>query len=553
MAVALAVLSRTDSCVASCNVLTQLESRSTVNMLADLQRRGALDDADIHALLDSAPSAPVTRGMAPHHDVDLWWTAQTLRHLLDACALLRAHEAIALSPVDQPVDHRHEAGARATAASLLAGMRAATARRALLTVALQRVTGALEAAMARVQHDALQRWLVATSVRVLTSGQHAGVPEAVLEEAAAARRVEDPEHGDAVQDAAPVLTFFTRMLPQLHGALRGPEGPTAAVLEEWSFRMALTAVLKPYTTDLFPTTEQWRYAHGCTVLHGFTPHVSWTPLLAHLQVPPWCLLQQCMVQGQYDAAVDVALRHSLPGAQQAHVLQWLVTMLRTQDVDQGVDHVVDFAACPHPVSDSLEQLALLLDVAMLAPVPCTTAARVLHQALQQAVRVEQPSAYNTINVTQAALDPPSETATSLQSLAQDLLALTEALDPAETLAAALRGLTPPRWREDGHGGSGRPSTLQAAQRLRASAHAVGTVRDHHPCCLLRVCLHASMIVGHAPQAIARLVQATQTAEQGKQRYLSAMLHTLSKVLLAELPPADPEAVLLYQGYTPCTT
>lgn len=49
------------------------------------------------------------------------------------------------------------------------------------------------------------------------------------------------------------------------------------------------------------------------------------------------------------------------------------------------------------------------------------------------------------------------------------------------------------------------------------------------------------------------MQATRLAEAGKQRYLSGLLHTLSRLLLTERLPTDPTALLQSQGHTPGAT
>lgn len=282
MAMALAVLTRTDSLTACSNTLHQLETQSTVNVLADLQRRGALDDDDATVLLDTAPLPGVVDGLRKHHDIDLWWVAQALRHLLDACALLQAHEAVALSPVSPeclhaPPDGQHAAvqGACATAASLLAGLQAAAARRSLLCVALSRVANVLQDALSRVEQASLRGWLVKTAILVMTRSCDVAhhVPEAVLTSAASVRRLDDggedvdhevptnidqaTAHVDQATTNEPVLWLFRRIIPQLEGALP-PEDPTAEVLDDWSFRLELTDCLEPYTGASFPATAHWR-------------------------------------------------------------------------------------------------------------------------------------------------------------------------------------------------------------------------------------------------------------------------------------------------------
>ena len=417
MAVALAVLSHTDSTAAASNVLAQLETRSTVNVLADLQRQGALNDHDAKALLNTAPLPVVPAGLSAHHDSDLWWAAQTLRHLLDACALLRAHESVALSPYhsegqtgsQQPTGQGLVQAARATTASLLAGLQAASTRRQLLVLALRQSAEALDDALARVQQAALRGWLVRAALVVITHNSEVtahSVPEAVLMSAASARRLEDD--GDAVGDAdvdqnvdqnddqdckEPVLWFFREVVSNLRAALPKQGAATALVLDEWSFRLGLTNTLLPYTNEPFPTSAHWRcgWRGLCGVESPPFCH-SWTPLLAHLQTDPNTLLQQCMAQGQHAAAV--AARHTLPGAEQAYATDWLVDQLQDTRVDQSVDQGdelrrIDVAACPHPLPSGLLQMALFIDVVMVKPMPAAHASRLLHQALQIAVRVTQ--------------------------------------------------------------------------------------------------------------------------------------------------------------------
>lgn len=101
-----------------------------------------------------------------------------------------------------------------------------------------------------------------------------------------------------------------------------------------------------------------------------------------------------MAQGQYAAAVAVAARYVLPSEEFVHARCWLVTILRDAHVDRGVDRgidhdkddqIIDMAACPHPLPKGLMLVAMCIDVAMVAPLPAASAARLLRHALQQMV------------------------------------------------------------------------------------------------------------------------------------------------------------------------
>lgn len=88
-------------------------------------------------------------------------------------------------------------------------------------------------------------------------------------------------------------------------------------------------------------------------------------------------------------------------------------------------------------------------------------------------------------------DVPTDTVLALGALANDLLTILNELAPEQTLPFALHGMAAPHWMgQEGQGGGGdvsvqgcpagpRSQALQAAQRLRTSAHAVSTVCASH--------------------------------------------------------------------------